>query len=657
MPEGSVKYRVLFVNSGSREYRIEEFSTPEVLGPIDLGIKLHLEKYESWKYDVFSENNVVVIGKGLLTGGKLVGVHRLIAVFRSPETKSIHVSAMGGAAYKFMGAGIDAVVIEGKSEKPLIVFIEGDEEGNVKVEFKELSIEELRRIYDGYAGKKGVYALTKYLIDNYWDFISRNKARPIVVGPASIDTIEGGIFSLDIDLNKKDIALGAEDSASRGGGGSVLFRAHGVVALVVGGKFKPASKYPKLNDLELINKICSEVLGKPYMKAVVSSTTKYRYDEGLKTGGTFGVNYPHYKDLIPTFGYNMMYIARRTRVKLHELIMEYFWKPFNEEVFIKNKSWYTCGEPCPATCKKVWRGKKVDYEPFNGLGPIIGVFKFEDSVELVDLVDALGFDAIEIGHLISWLFDAMNKGLLKPEELGLSEKPYFDPLNYRIEYSSINAKLAKEIIEGLVKKENEILKLIAEKGAREAAKELDKKFADRVKELGTSFEDLLVYTPYGESGYMTPNYYWAPGMVAPLYILGRYWTNYTPTFMEPEDFAVSSFTRAIKEYDVDNAGLCRFHRKWAEKILERLYKELLGIDVNLDEHTKEMYRKIVEYAKRAKAEPVYWEGSKTKDVVITIANEVSAKEWSDKFASEPEGAIKEWWSRFRKKLDELIASK
>ncbi len=657
MPEGKVVYRVLFVNVGSREYRVEEYDASEVLGPIDLGIKLHLEKYESWKYDVFSENNVVVIGKGLLTGGKLVGVHRLVAVFRSPETKSIHVSAMGGAAYKFMGSGVDAVVIEGKSDKPLILLIEGNEEGNVSVVFRELSIEELRRIYDGYDGRTGVYALTKYLIDNYWDFISRNNARPIVVGPASIDTIEGGIFSLDINLSKKDIALGAEDSASRGGGGSVLFKAHGVVALLVGGKFKPSRRFPKLNDLELINKVFSESLGKPYMKVVLASTTKYRYDEGLRTGGTFGVNYPHYKDLIPTFGYNMMYISRRARMRIHEIIMKYFWEPFNEEVFIKAKSWYTCGEPCPASCKKVWRGKKVDYEPFNGLGPIIGVFRFEDSVELVDLVDALGFDAIEMGHIISWLFDAVSKGLLKPEDLGISGKPEFDPLNYRIEYSSKNAKLAKEIIEGLIKKENPILKLIAEKGARVAAKELDKKFADRVKEVGVKFEDLLVYTPYGVSGYMTPNYYWAPGMVAPLYILGRYWTNYTPTFMDPEDFAVSAFTRAIKEYEVDNAGLCRFHRKWAEKVLEKLYNELVGVKVRLDEHTKEMYRKIVEYAKKVGAEPTYWEGSKTKDVVITIANEVGAKDWIEKFNNNPEEAVKEWWSRFFSKLNELIASK
>ncbi len=46
-----------------------------------------------------------------------------------------------------------------------------------------------------------------------------------------------------------------------------------------------------------------------------------------------------------------------------EAILRLFWKPFNDEVFVKSKSWYNCGDfGCSVVCKKVWRGKKVDYE-------------------------------------------------------------------------------------------------------------------------------------------------------------------------------------------------------------------------------------------------------------------------------------------------------
>ncbi|RLG77748.1 MAG: aldehyde ferredoxin oxidoreductase [Thermoprotei archaeon] len=646
-------YRALFIDVGQGAFKIEEFLPPEVLGPIDLGVKLHFEKYESWRYPVFSEKNVVVLGKGPFAGGRLFGTHRLVAVFRSPESQGLHVSTMGGAAYKFMRCGVDAVVVEGRSESPTVLLVEGDGE-NVRVHFEHLDPDELEKVYSGYGEKKGVYALTKYLADRYSEFISKNKARIIAVGPAAVKTIEGSIFSVDIDPEKKDFVPGAEDLAARGGGGSVLFRAHGVVALVVGGNFDPSKGFPKLSDIKFLDELSKKVLGKSYSEAVLGAVVKYRFDESMGTGGTFGVNYPHYKDLIPMFGFSSMYLTKEERMKLHSMIMEHFWKPFNDEVFVKSRSWSTCGEPCPAACKKVWRGKKVDYEPFNGLGPMVGVFKFELSAELVDLVDALGFDAIEIGHVVSWLMEAIEKGLLKPEELGLDKKPFFDARNFDLEKSLVNAEVVKKLVEGLVKQENEILKLIAEKGLRAAAKELDKKFSDRVNKLGIKFEDLAVYTPYGEEGYMTPNYYWTPGMVAPLFVLGRYWTNYTPTFMEPEDFAKASLTRAFKEYLVDNAGVCRFHRRWAEKLLPHLYKEILGVDVDLDEHAKKIYKRIAEYNKKAGVVPKFWEGMKSRDVVVSMASEMKVESWIGKFSKDPWGAAQEWWTRFWNKVNEIL---
>ena len=643
-------YRALMINMNNKSHKVKEFEAPEILGPIDLGIKLHMNVYESWKYDVFSDKNVVVIGKGPFTGGKLIGTHRLIIVFRSPLTKALHVSALGGAAYKFMGIGVDALVIEGKSGNPTIILVKGDENGNINVMFKELSIKELLNIYEGYRNKKGTYALTLYLLNEYWSFIKENNARALVVGPAALNTVFGAIFSIDFDINKKTLALGSEDSAARGGGGSVLFKAHNVVAVVAGGKFKPSKINPRINDLSLINEISKRVLGKSYVDAIVSATVKYRFDKKMGTGGTFGVNYPHYKDLVPVFGFNMIYLSKYMRMRIHDMIITHFWRPFNEEVFMKTKSWYTCGEPCVAACKKVWRGKKVDYEPFNGLGPMIGVFDLELVRELVDLVDELGLDAIETGHIVSWIFDAIERGLLKPEDVGLSSKPYFNPLEFRQHYSKHNATLAMDIIKGLVGKKSSVLRIIAEKGIRVAAKELDKMFSDRVRVRGVRFEDLVVYVPLGNEGYMTPNYYWTPGMIAPLFMLGRYWTNYTPTFMEPEDFAASSLLRAIKEYEIDNAGICRFHRRWAEKVLRSLYKELLGVDVDLDNHAKIYYKKIAEYAIKAKAVPEPWEGSKTMDLISSIASELSVKEWMERFSSEFSKSIAEWWRRFYMKI-------
>ncbi len=153
----------------------------------------------------------------------------------------------------------------------------------------------------------------------------------------------------------------------------------------------------------------------------------------------------------------------------------------------------------------------------------------------MDLIDQYGLDAIEMGHVVAWIFDAIENGLLRPDEAGLSDKPVFDPMRFNPEVDSRrNARLASEVIKGFVERSSEVLRLIAENGVRVAARKLDEVFHDRVLRVGKSFRDLVVYAAYGNDGYMTPNLYWAPGMVAPMYVLGRYWTNYTPTFMEPE---------------------------------------------------------------------------------------------------------------------------
>ena len=78
---------------------------------------------------------------------------------------------------------------------------------------------------------------------------------------------------------------------------------------------------------------------------------------------------------------------KELRRKHYDNIIELFWKPFQEEVFIKSKLWFTCGDLCNVACKKVYKGKKVDYEPFHSLGPFIGNYIFEEVLKLADLID------------------------------------------------------------------------------------------------------------------------------------------------------------------------------------------------------------------------------------------------------------------------------
>ncbi|MEB3844535.1 MAG: aldehyde ferredoxin oxidoreductase [Desulfurococcales archaeon] len=639
-------YRILRINLSTGTHSIVE---TDHLGPIDAGVELHLQ-LETYNADPLTPGNPVLLGWGRFTLTPLFGSHRIVAVFRSPISMGLHASTMGGAAYAAARTGVDAILVEGRCGEPCILEVLGDGSGQPEVRLHPIEAGKLWTVYNGYKGYMGTRALHAWIGESI--LAGRDPrsltVRILTVGPAAWRTRMGGIISWN---NTPGSFQPGEvvDGASRGGGGSVLAQAHNVAAVILGGSRKARGRLDGAGVLRVVEK----VLGDKYTEIVARTTTKYRYDPKLGTGGTFGVNYVHYRELLPALAYNTIYMSRPVRLSLHEKIMRYFWRPFQEEVFeSKAKPWRTCGEPCSVACKKLWRGVKLDYEPAHGLGPMIGVITLSDAAGLVERADDLGLDAIEAGHIIAWIFDSITRGLLTPDEAGLPGRPVMDPLQVSPETSRNNAILAQAVMDGLIARETPLYALIAREGARRAAQIMDEQYQRIVESAGVSFRDLLVYAAFGERGYMTPNYYWSPGMIAPLYVLGRYWTNYSPTYMEPEEYARNSLRRAMAELEVDNAGMCRFHRKWGEKVLQALYNELAGASVDLAGHSLETYRNIAVYNRRAGAEPVPWESRKTMDVVATIAAEIGVKGWESRVGDRE--ALLDWWARFKSELDSLL---
>ncbi|GAB6148676.1 aldehyde ferredoxin oxidoreductase N-terminal domain-containing protein [Stetteria hydrogenophila] len=643
-----MEYTVLRIDVSRGDWGLETIDS--ALGPVDAGVILHSRVYRSWACDPLAECNALFLGFGPFSLTRLFGANRVALVFRSPVSGGLHVSTLGGAAWAMARAGVHGVALEGSSPEPVAVVVEGRDGSleRVRVEPVRGEVEEAFR--EGEPGGFGVHRMHELIASRFKDTLSRGEWRILTVGPAAANTVNAGVFSIPIEAGVPSPVV---DSASRGGGGSVMLQAHGVAALVMGGSGSPA-RARGLLDPGRVDAITREVLGSSYSSAVLGKTRKYRMDPKLGTGGTFGVNYLVYRELLPCLAYNTIYYSPAVRVRLHQLILDHFWKPFQEEVFKGSPAgkWRTCGEPCPVACKKIWRRVKVDYEPFHGMGPLIGVLRLPDAARLVELVDSLGLDVIEAGHEVAWVFDLTSRGLLHPSEAGLARAPRLDPLTIEPGDSRVNAELAEALLRDIAYARGRLGSLLARMGLRRAALEVEREAGEAAG--GWRPRDLAVYAAFGGEWYMTPNYYWSPGMVAPLYVLGRYWTNYSPTFMEPEDYAETSLKRALWEYSIDNAGMCRFHRGWAESLLPRLYEEA-GAAVDPPSHARVMYREIAEYRRRAGAEPVPWESRKTMDLVATIAAEVGSHEWAERIARDPQAAL-EWWRRFRAKLDSLLAS-
>ncbi|RLF77747.1 glyceraldehyde-3-phosphate:ferredoxin oxidoreductase [Thermococci archaeon] len=638
-----MKFTTLKLDMGKGKINSEEFEKTGIYGIIDYALYLHDEVYKTYEMDPYDPKNITVFGKGAFAGSALPGAHRLMFVFRSPLWGGVFPSAMGGAAYQFQRVGVDFVTIEGKAEKPTVVILKNDGE-NINVEFYQIEEDKLLEIWRGYKGEEGVYALTQYLIDHLGQKFEGMEYRIACVGPAAMNTNFGAIFSQTLRKGKR--LVGSEDWAARGGSGSVLFRAHNVAAIIFGGKAGKEFPGEDISKMGNVKPIVEGIHKKPMFEVIGEKTVKYKYNPKLKTGGTFGGNYPAEGDFVPILNWQMPYIPKEERIKIHENIMKLYWEPFNKEA-IETKNWTTCGEPCPVACKKYANGHHIEYEPREANGPLSGTITLRASDISVHAVDAMGFDAIEFGGTAAWILELVHRGFLKPEEVGISGMPEFTKealMERPVESSEKNAKLVAELARKVAFAENEIVKLIGA-GKRKASIILDEKFKDRLP-YGESFKDYGVFTPLGEDGEITPTMYWAMGNYIPYPIQGRYWTFYQfGVFLEPEELAQKSLASAIWEFWYDNIGWCRFHRGWMKPILKALFMEAYGENVDMEEHSKKQLRKLVNYAKKAGYEPVFWDSMRVIDLIARGSEEFGNEKWAERFRVDKVGTAKEYLKR------------
>lgn len=612
--------------------------------PISWGIYLH-HKYKTWEYDAYHEKNIFCFGRGVLP---IIGGNRLIFSFRSPLWEGFHFSAMGGAGYVFKNTGLKNVAIIGRCDNPSLLIIDGEEE-NLKIDFMEIEESYLKEY-------KNIYDLNQYILENF----KEKNYRAFIVGPASLNTDMGAILSHTVKNGK--FVEGSEDWAARGGVGSVLYRAHNILGVVYyGGKESSKERLKKQKELEKkLRKIVESHYNKPYTKVILEHTKKYRYNEETKTGGTFGNNYHYTLEITPIFNWKMPYIPKHSRIELHKKIMKYFVDRFNKEA-IEPKNWTNCGEPCPVLCKKYRKGLKVDYEPYEANGPLLGVFDIYTTDRIVHKVDTLGFDAIEFGNLASWVFELLDVGLLKPEEVGI-DKPVFDILDYEtdediLKNSEYNGKLVVELAEIIAFNKNEMGKILS-KGIRKASIILNEKFKERLRDRNlpfNKFNDYGVYVPFGEQGAISPTMYWAIGNFMPYIIQGKYLTYYQcGVFLEPEELAKLSVERAIEEITIENLGICRFHRKWIYPVIKSLIREVTSEDLDLDSMAHRLIKDITTYDKKLGGYPPYIESHRVKDLIVAGAEEFGNDKWEFYFKEEGENKLNEYLRRVMNEYSNLL---
>ncbi len=340
--------------------------------------------------------NTVCISSGPLGGTPIYpGSGKSIVTTLSPTTGSAIDSNVGGYFGPYLKfSGFDALEIQGKTDRNMIVFIDG-----VSQQIELLACE---------GGPEDAYDLTAALTDHF----SQGQPRSISVvssGPGAQHTLIGCLNFSWYDLKRKQPRY---KQAGRGGIGSV-FADKGLRALVVRwGKVSVKTNRPA--DLEALKKG-----GRRYSREIAELDPKQ--NEMARIGTTHLVSIMNDHDLLPT--HNFQYGRHREAVNLSQAV----YRPIFDPGF--DGCWMGCTVACSHGVRDFvpltgpYQGRKVfvdgpEYETIAGCGSNLGIFDPHTVIEMNFYCDAYGLDTISVGTGIAFVMECFEKGLINTSHTG-----------------------------------------------------------------------------------------------------------------------------------------------------------------------------------------------------------------------------------------------
>ena len=371
---GGYKNHEAWVNltDGKVEYReLNEENVRKYVGARGLGVK-YMVDHGIYDVDPYSPENMLAIMTGPLTGTRIHMSGRLCTVTRSPLTKTVTDSHLGGwTAARLKWAGFDNLIFTGKSDKPVYLYVE---DGKA----------ELRAADDLWG--KGVHATVKELEERY----GSKDTSIMTIGQGGENLVNYAGW-----MNEDDRAAG------RGGTGAVA-GSKKLKAIVIKGAQK--GNMPKA-----ANEDDYKVAVKAGLKAINEGALTAPNKGGLSVYGTnVLMNIINESGALPTNN-SMTTVSEHAEGVSGETI--------REEILV--------GEPtchaCPVACKKeveVTDGKyKVKMESFEfesawALGPNCGTGNKEAVAYMIDRCNDYGIDTIDLGHVFSVTMEAYDKGLI-----------------------------------------------------------------------------------------------------------------------------------------------------------------------------------------------------------------------------------------------------
>jgi aldehyde:ferredoxin oxidoreductase len=341
--------------------------------------------------DPLGPENKLIVSSGPLSGLLIPGAGKCDFTCKSPLTGGYASSSLGGlftAEMKF--AGIDSIIFEGISPKPVYLFIEDN-----KIELRNAS----------FLWGKGTITAEKELKEMLGE-----EFQIAVIGPGG----ENGVSfaSINHDYGRQ---------AGRGGVGTVMGIKKLKAITIRGTNSIPVA------DLE------------GYRKAGMALYKSCKEAEGLKFWQSYGT--PGVTSWANEVG---AFPTRNFSAGSFEGAKTLYGQVMREQIVVTDKGCFGC----PSPCGKYSRMKRYDsqvegpeYETIGMLGSNVGLADIQDVAQANYLCDELGIDTISAGSVIGWAMECFGKGILTLEDTGGIELRFG---NVQAVFSLIRQIAAKE---------------------------------------------------------------------------------------------------------------------------------------------------------------------------------------------------------------------
>lgn len=323
--------------------------------------------------DPLGPENKLIISSGPLSGMLAPGGGKCDWTTKSPQTGGYADASMGGhftAEMKY--AGIDSIILEGISPKPVYLFIDDQ-----KVELRDATA----------LWGKGSIDVEVELKKKFGE-----EFQVASIGPAGENQVLYACISHDFGRQ-----------AGRGGVGAVMGSKNLKAIVLHGTKSVPVA------DLEAYRKA-----GKALYKACKDA-------EGLKDwtryGTTIVVSWCDEVGALPT---------RNFQAGSFENGKTLYGPVMREQIVVTDKGCFGCPCPCGKYSNLKRYGTQVEgpeYETIGMLGSNVGLADIQDVAQANLLCDDLGMDSISAGACVAWAMECYEKGILtKADTDGLELK-------------------------------------------------------------------------------------------------------------------------------------------------------------------------------------------------------------------------------------------